>query len=113
MTLEETIRANELFDAYGVLLTQNQQDVLVAYISQNESLGEIAVKNNTTRQAVSDLISRAILKLENYESKLHLVEKFNFVLNKIPQVAHKLTNNSELEKEIVFAYTDLFKRLED
>ena len=42
VTLEETIRANMLFDMYGNLLTNNQYDVLYAYISQNESLAEIA-----------------------------------------------------------------------
>jgi len=113
MTLDETIRLNNLLDVYGVLLTQNQREVLFSYVSQNESLGEIAEENHTSRQAVSDLVMRSIKKLEDYESKLRFVDKLDNINKAIPLVANELIVDKSLAKKVALAYTDLIKSLED
>lgn len=65
-----------LNDFYGNLLTENQQDILNEYLNFDISLTEIAETRNTTRQAVLDTIKKATKKLEWYETKLAMVEKY-------------------------------------
>lgn len=113
MTLEKTLRANALFDVYGSLLTPSQQDVLSCYIVNDESLGEIAERLHISRQAVSDLISRALAKLEHFENKLNFVAKLTKVLGQVEQKAHLLTTDVNLARRITLTYTDLIKSLED
>ena len=64
-----------LFDFYGALLTQHQQDCFSMFYSDDHSLGEIADELNISPQAVSDLLKRTMKKLEHYESKLGLVQR--------------------------------------
>lgn len=74
--LEKVAWMNLLVDFYGQLLTERQRSLIDFYYSQNLSLGEIAVEFGVTRQAVHDTLKRAAQLLEEYESKLGLVEKF-------------------------------------
>lgn len=65
-----------LFDFYGELLTQHQRGVYEDAVYNDMSLGEIAEEYGISRQGVHDLIRRCDRILQNYESKLHLVERF-------------------------------------
>ena len=65
-----------LFDFYGELLTQHQRSVYQDAIYHDLSLGEIAEERGISRQGVHDLIRRCDKILQEYESKLHLVERF-------------------------------------
>lgn len=62
-----------LFDFYGPLLTDRQQELVRAYYQEDLSLGEIAEVAQISRQAVHDQIKRAELSLAEYESRLGLV----------------------------------------
>lgn len=73
--LEKNNRINLLFDFYESLLTEKQQNFTRYYFQDNYTLGEISSLFNITRQAVYEHIKRAELVLEDYESKLHLLEK--------------------------------------
>jgi len=66
-------RQLQLFDRYGVLLTEHQRGVLELYLGSDWSLSEIAQSQETSRSAVHDLIRRAVLALEDYEGRLGLV----------------------------------------
>src|SRR5438132_922448 len=48
-------RQIELFDRYGVLLTEHQRRVLELYLGSDWSLSEIARSQETSRSAVHDL----------------------------------------------------------
>jgi uncharacterized protein len=76
--LEELNRINLLYDIYGPLLTARQQEVLRLYFSDNLSLGEIAAEYRISRQAVYDLIRRALAAVETLETKLGLYRLFQF-----------------------------------
>ncbi|MEX2462176.1 MAG: YlxM family DNA-binding protein [Paenibacillaceae bacterium] len=73
--LEKNNRINLLFDFYESLLTEKQQNFTRYYFQDNYTLGEISALFHITRQAVYEHIKRAELVLEDYESKLHLLEK--------------------------------------
>ncbi|MDO9534609.1 MAG: YlxM family DNA-binding protein [Bacillota bacterium] len=72
--LEKINRVNYLFDFYGLLLTDKQQNVIEMYYEDNFSLAEAAEHLNITRQAVHDILSRAVYALEDWEKKLRLYE---------------------------------------
>lgn len=65
-----------LFDFYGELLTEHQRSVYQDAIYNDLSLGEIAEERGISRQGVHDLLRRCDRILQEYESKLHLVERF-------------------------------------
>ena len=65
-----------LFDFYGELLTEHQRSVYIDAVYNDLSLGEIAEERGISRQGVHDLVRRCDRILKNYESKLHLVERF-------------------------------------
>jgi predicted DNA-binding protein YlxM (UPF0122 family) len=75
VALEKNNRINLLFDFYESLLTEKQQNFTRYYYQDNYTLGEISSLFHITRQAVYEHIKRAEAMLEEYESKLHLLEK--------------------------------------
>ena len=60
MILEDNLKLSLLFEMYGNLLTEKQKLYLDGYLNKNLSLTEIAEVNNSSRQAVNDLIKRSI-----------------------------------------------------
>lgn len=75
MDIVKTQEINNLFDIYRPLLTSKQQEIMEMYFLYDLSLSEIADECQTTRAAAFDLIKRASKLLENYEQKMHLLEK--------------------------------------
>ena len=76
MIIEQINSIALLFDFYGIMLTNMQQDVIKLYVFNNLSLSEIAEQFGTTRQAVKDLLDRSIEILNNYEHKLEFIKKY-------------------------------------
>lgn len=73
--MEKTIKMNMLFDFYGPLLTERQQDIYQMYFFEDLSLSEVGEQLNISRQAVYDVLKRSSAILEDFEEKLKLVEK--------------------------------------
>lgn len=74
-SLEKQQRVNLLMDCYEDLLTSKQQLYLSLYYEEDLSLAEIAEDLNVSRNAVYDNLRRAVALMEDYEKKLHLLEK--------------------------------------
>lgn len=72
--LEKNIRVCDLFDIYGSFLSEKQQDFVKEYYFLDNSLSEIALNFNVSRQAVLDALSKSERKLEEFEKKLSLLE---------------------------------------
>lgn len=64
-----------LFDVYGSLLTDKQQQVLALTYNEDYSLTEIAAMLGISRQAVFDAVRRAEELLQSYDDKLGLVKR--------------------------------------
>lgn len=73
--LTKTERLNQLYELYGVLLTDKQQAYFVAYYQNDFSLAEIAQEFKVSRNAVFDQLNTAVLHLEHYEERLNLLVK--------------------------------------
>lgn len=73
--MEKLVRQGMLFDLYGDLLTEHQREIFGALVNEDLSLSEIAEDQGISRQGVQDLLKRTERKLEEFESKLHLLEK--------------------------------------
>ncbi len=86
--------AVNLFERYGELLTDTQKEVFSDYYLYDLSLSEIAENKGISRAAISDNLHKSLEKLEEYESKLHLIEKDNKLLSLMESVK----NNEALDK---------------
>lgn len=97
--MKEFHKINLLYDFYGSLLTERQQNFIELYYGEDLSLGEIAEQYEVTRQAVHDTLKRAEQTLVNYEDKLGLVRKFNEEYQSLEEVI-TLINQYEETRDI-------------
>lgn len=74
--MEDKIYWGYLYDFYGELLNEHRRSIFESYVIDDLSLSEIAEIQGITRQGAHDVIKRSIAALEEYESKLKLLERF-------------------------------------
>ena len=98
--MEKIVEQGLLYDFYGELLTAHQKKIYEDAIFNDLSLSEIAQEQGITRQGVHDLIKRCDSLLDGYEQKLHLVEKFNGIKDKLRDMNELITNNQVADKQL-------------
>ena len=74
--MEKIVRQGLLYDFYGELLTEHQRLIYEKAVYEDLSLKELSEEYGITRQGIHDLIRRCDRILSEYESKLHMVERF-------------------------------------
>lgn len=74
--LDDLTRINLLYDFYGNLLSERQNDVMRLYHVENFTLSEIAEEFKISRQGVHDALKNAEKSLYQYEEKLGLLSRF-------------------------------------
>lgn len=84
--MEKIVEQGLLYDFYGELLTEHQRKVYEDAVYRDYSLSEIAQEYNISRQGVHDLIKRCNTALQEYEDKLHLIDKFIKIRDKVNQI---------------------------
>ena len=84
--MEKIVAQGLLYDFYGELLTEHQRRVYEDVVFNDMSLSEIAEEQGISRQGVHDLVKRCSQTLKGYEEKLHLVEKFVSIREKVKQI---------------------------
>lgn len=75
-SLEKQVLYYSLFAFYNTLLTTKQKKYFRNYFIENLSLQEIADLQKVSRTAVHDSLQKVISLLNQYESKLHLYQKY-------------------------------------
>lgn len=66
-------------EMYSGLLTRKQYDVMDMYYNLDYSLTEIAENIGVSRQGVLDILKRTEMKLNEYEQKLGLLNKYTVI----------------------------------
>ena len=103
-----------LYDFYGDLLTSHQQKIYEDAVYGDLSLGEIAEQEGISRQGVHELIRRCDKILCDYESKLHLLEKFQMTketVREIKSLAEETRQSLPADTE-VSALSEKIKKIE-
>ena len=77
--MEEFIYYNNLYDCYSSLLTDKQRVYFEEYYFNNLSLSEISENHDVSRNAVYKQIQITIEKLIEYEEKLRLYKKKEYL----------------------------------
>lgn len=114
--MEKILEQTLLYDFYGELLTEHQRQVYEDVVLNDFSLSEVAENRGISRQGVHDMIRRCNKSLEEYENKLHLVEKFLTIKENVNRI-RQLTGNpedqpvSELMEQIEKISTDILEEL--
>lgn len=95
MSVNEILEQALLYDFYGELLTDHQKDIYEQFVLEDLSLSEIAQDAGISRQGVHDLVKRCQKILEGYETRLHLVEKFLSIKEKVHEINEALDSYEE------------------
>lgn len=74
--MERIVEKGLLFDFYGELLTEHQKNIYEDAVLNDMSLTELSEEYQISRQAAHDIIKRCDKILNEYESKLCLVQRF-------------------------------------
>lgn len=84
--MERIVRQTMLYDFYGELLTEHQRSAYEDVVMNDLSYAELARLQNISRQAAYDMIRRCDRQLEEYEEKLHLVERFLVIRDRMKRI---------------------------
>ncbi|MBP3808889.1 MAG: DNA-binding protein [Eubacterium sp.] len=104
--MDERLRKSLLYDFYGELLTEHQKAVFSAAIFDDMSYSELAEEFDCSRQAAFDLIRRINNKLEGYETKLGLLDRFSKAKDKMQELTQAVkdmnesVNASDMDKKV-------------
>lgn len=104
--MDERLRKSLLYDFYGELLTEHQKAVFSAAIFDDMSYSELAEEFDCSRQAAFDLIRRINNKLEGYEKKLGLLDRFSKAKDKMQELTQAVkdmnesVNASDMDKKV-------------
>jgi len=107
--LKKTIKITMLFDFYGSMLTEKQQQIIKSYFYNDLSLAEIADNIGISRQGVYDHLHRSEESLEDYEAKLGLLKKYNRIRENINDLENMMAAKGLLAED---QNQDLRKKLE-
>ena len=107
--MDKIVEQGLLYDFYGELLTDHQKQIYEDAVYHDMSLSEIAEEQGISRQGVHDLIKRCNKILADYESKLHLVEKFLNIRQQVQKI-HKLAEQYQAQ-EIEIISSEILEEL--
>ena len=93
--MAKDLSVSMLYDFYGDLLTEKQQEVIELYYNEDLSLSEIASHSGITRQGVRDSIKRAEFQLAEFEEQLGLANRFEEIKGTLDDI---LKNAFEIEQ---------------
>ena len=109
--MNKKIYFNNLYDYYSMLFTDKQREYYEDYCFKDLSLAEIAELNNTSRQAIHDLIKRCYKQILSYEDKLNLLKKSLERESVIESLLNDMKNKYSIEENDLEEYKDILFNL--
>ena len=97
--MEQFLQQTLLYDFYGELLTEHQRRVYEEVVLNDISCSEEAEEFGVSRQGIHELVKRCNKILEEYESKLHLVERFLLIRENVKQIQQLASQVDSIDKE--------------
>lgn len=97
----QAYRMTMLYDFYGELLTERQQEFFDLYYNEDLSLAEIAENYGISRQGVRDVIVRAEGIMTEMEDKTGIIKRFH-------QMQKQLSAASESLDKIISINSDKY-----
>ena len=99
--MEQLLYLSALFDFYGALLTDKQQECLRLHLFDDFSLSEIGDELGISRQAVYDNIHRSQKTMESYEAKLGLVARYKKERSELAYVYNSLKELNQSDNSAI------------
>ena len=98
--MEKDLKFSILLQIYGELLTEKQREIVGLYYDYDLSLAEISENLGISRQAVLDSLRNACDSLRNYEEKLNILAKNQYLSAEIEKLKAltKEGNFGQIEK---------------
>ena len=84
--MDDLVKYTELFDCYGKLLTEKQQEYFIDYYFNNLTLSELSENYQISRNAIHKQLKIVIQKLEEYEEKLGFLSKQKLIKEKLEEI---------------------------
>ena len=97
--MEDFLQQTLLYDFYGELLTEHQRKVYEEVVLNDLSYSEAAEMFGVSRQGVHELVKRCNKILSEYESKLHLVDRFVQIRETVKQIQKMASQIDFIDKE--------------
>lgn len=111
-SFEEIVELSLLFDFYGEMLGEHKKKIFEDYVLNDLSLAEIAEEEGISRQGVHDVVKRCTKQLKEYETALHLVEKFQNMKTKLTKADELLDGSADsIDSDNISKVKDLMKEM--
>ena len=104
--MDKIIEKNMLYDFYGELLTEHQRNIYEEAVFGDYSLSELSETYGVTRQGIHDLLKRCDKILNDYEAKLHLVERFLNIRKNAEEIVNICENSDDASTKRIKELTD-------
>ncbi len=115
MKIDKTAKMSILYDYYGRLLTEKQSRIFTLYHDDNLSLSEIGDELDVSKQGIHDALKKAETALEDFETKLRLVEnsqKNEDIISNTKEIIKKISDDGRAYKEIKKELTKIEKNID-
>lgn len=109
--LAKNLEISVLYDFYGDMLTEKQQEVIELYYNEDLSLAEIAAHSGITRQGVRDSIKRAEAQLQEFEEILGLAGRFHAFHEAFVEISKNAKEIRQINSKYYFS-RDIAERAE-
>lgn len=109
--MAKNLEISVLYDFYGDMLTEKQQEVIELYYNEDLSLAEIAAHSGITRQGVRDSIKRAEAQLQEFEEILGLAGRFHAFHEAFVEISKNAKEIRQINSKYYFS-RDIAERAE-
>ncbi len=96
--MEKHIKGAYLLDIYEKLLTDKQSLAMNLFYNEDLSMSEISDELGVSRQAAFDLIKRTQKILEDYDTKLGLLDKFLKCSEILDEISSAVSSGEDKER---------------